>query len=244
MRVLLIEDDQRLLDTLSSHLREAGYAVDESTDGIEGLYLGEEFPVDLAVIDLGLPTLSGLEVIRELRSRGRDFPILVLTARSEWQDKVAGLEAGADDYLTKPFHVEELMARINALMRRAGGHARPRVELGPVTVDLTGQRVFLNGKEIELTTYEYKVLNYLVMHPEEVVTKTDLSEHIYEEDADRDSNVIEVFIGRLRRKIDPDGTLNPIETLRGRGYRLALTPTSDSETDSESGQRALPERRV
>ena len=244
MRVLLIEDDQRLLDTLSSHLREAGYAVDESTDGIEGLYLGEEFPVDLAIIDLGLPTLPGLDVIRELRSRGRDFPILVLTARSEWQDKVAGLEAGADDYLTKPFHVEELMARINALMRRAGGHARPRVRLGPVTVDLTGQRVFLNGEEIELTTYEYKVLNYLVMHPEEVVTKTDLSEHIYEEDADRDSNVIEVFIGRLRRKIDPDGTLNPIETLRGRGYRLALKPDSGSGTDSEDGQAQMPERRV
>jgi len=244
MRVLLIEDDRRLLETLSNHLREAGYAVDESADGIEGLYLGEEFPVDLAVIDLGLPTLSGLEVIRQLRSKGRDFPILVLTARSEWQDKVAGLEAGADDYLTKPFHVEELMARINALMRRAGGHARPRVQLGPVTVDLTGQRVFLDGKEIELTTYEYKVLNYLVMHPEEVVTKTDLSEHIYEEDADRDSNVIEVFIGRLRRKIDPDGTLNPIETLRGRGYRLTLTPGSDSGTENERGEKPLPERRV
>jgi two-component system response regulator PhoP len=222
MRVLLVEDDPRLLDTLSTHLRDAGYAVDASADGIEGLYLGEEFPVDLAIIDLGLPQLSGLEVIRKLRSRGRDFPILVLTARSEWQDKVAGLEAGADDYVTKPFHIEELMARINALMRRAGGHARPRVDLGPITIDLTAQRVFLEGEEVDLTTYEYKVLNYHVMHPGEVVTKTDLSEHIYEEDADRDSNVIEVFIGRLRRKLDPGGTLNPIETLRGRGYRLAL----------------------
>jgi two-component system response regulator PhoP len=224
VRVLLIEDDQRLLDTLATHLREAGYAVDASTDGIEGLYLGEEFPIDRAIIDLGLPEMPGLDVIRELRSRGREFPILVLTARSEWQDKVAGLEAGADDYLTKPFHIEELMARVNALMRRSGGHARPRIQLGPVTVDLSSQRVYLNGEEIELTTFEYKVLNYLVMHPGEVVTKTDLSEHIYEEDADRDSNVIEVFIGRLRRKIDPDGTLNPIETLRGRGYRLVLEP--------------------
>ncbi len=222
MRVLLIEDDKRLLEALTSNLRAAGYAVDASSDGIEGLYLGEEFPIDLAIIDLGLPELPGLDVIRELRSRGRDFPILVLTARSEWQDKVAGLEAGADDYLTKPFHIEELMARVNALMRRSGGHARPRVQLGPVTVDLSSQRVWLKGEEIELTTFEYKVLNYLVMHPGEVVTKTDLSEHIYEEDADRDSNVIEVFIGRLRRKMDPDGTLNPIETLRGRGYRLAL----------------------
>ncbi len=224
MRVLLIEDDQRLLDTLAAQLRGAGYAVDVSSDGIEGLYLGEEFPIDLAIIDLGLPQMPGLDVIRELRSRGRDFPILVLTARSEWQDKVAGLEAGADDYLTKPFHIEELMARVNALIRRSGGHARPRIQLGPVTVDLSSQRVYLNDEEIELTTFEYKVLNYLVMHPGEVVTKTDLSEHIYEEDADRDSNVIEVFIGRLRRKIDPDGTLNPIETLRGRGYRLVLEP--------------------
>jgi two-component system, OmpR family, response regulator PhoP len=222
VRVLLIEDDARLVETLRKHLRDAGYAVDVSSDGVEGLYLGEEFPVDLAIIDLGLPELPGLEVIRKLRSRGRDFPILVLTARSEWQDKVQGLEAGADDYLTKPFHVEELMARINALMRRAGGHAQPEVKFGPFTVDLSGQRVRRGDREIELTTYEFKVLQYLLLHPGEVVTKMDLSEHIYEEDADRDSNVIEVFIGRLRRKLDPDGALNPIETLRGRGYRLAL----------------------
>lgn len=222
MRVLLIEDDQRLVESLGSHLRAAGYAVDVSTDGIDGLFVGEEYPIDLAIIDLGLPELSGLEVIRRLRQRGRDFPILVLTARSDWQDKVEGLEAGADDYLTKPFQVEELMARINALLRRTGGHARPEVRFGPFTIDLTAQRVFRDDAEIELTTFEYKVLNYLLMHPGAVVTKTELSEHIYEEDADRDSNVIEVFIGRLRRKLDPDGELNPIETLRGRGYRLAL----------------------
>ena len=225
MRILLIEDDERLVQSLGARLRDAGYALDVSTDGVEGLYLGEEFPIDLAIIDLGLPGLNGLEVIRRLRQGGRAFPILVLTARSDWQDKVEGLEAGADDYLTKPFQVEELMARINALLRRAGGHARPTVELGPISVDLSAQRVYLDGAEIELTTYEFKVLQYLVMHPDEVVTKTDLSEHIYEEDADRDSNVIEVFIGRLRRKIDPDGKLNPIETLRGRGYRLALPVT-------------------
>jgi len=222
VRVLLIEDDERLAEALARQLRDAGYVVDVTGDGIEGLYLGEEYPIDLAVIDLGLPQLSGLEIIRKLRERGRVFPVLVLTARSDWQDKVTGLEAGADDYLTKPFHFEELLARINALMRRAGGHARPRVSLGPLTIDLSAQRVFRGDEEIPLTTYEYKVLNYLVMHPGEVVTKTDLSEHIYEEDADRDSNVIEVFVGRLRRKLDPDGTLNPIETLRGRGYRLAL----------------------
>ena len=226
MRVLLIEDDARLAEALGRHLRDAGFAVDLSADGVDGLFLGEEYPVDLAIIDLGLPEMSGLEVIRRLRQRGRDFPILVLTARSEWQDKVAGLEAGADDYLTKPFHVEELMARVNALLRRAGGHAQPRVGLGPFTVDLSGQRVFRGGEEVELTTFEYKVLNYFVMHPGEVVTKSELAEHIYEEDADRDSNVIEVFVGRLRRKLDPDGTLNPIETLRGRGYRLALVLSS------------------
>lgn len=224
MRVLVVEDDPRLLETLTAKLREAGFAVDASADGREGLYLGDEFPVDLAIIDLGLPEVPGLELIRKLREHGRDFPILVLTARTEWQDKVAGLEAGADDYLTKPFHPEELMARINALMRRAGGHAQPEVQLGPISVDLTAQRVRLDGKEVDLTTYEFKVLQYLLMHPDEVVTKTDLSEHIYEEDADRDSNVIEVFIGRLRRKLDPDGELKPIETLRGRGYRLALKP--------------------
>jgi two-component system response regulator PhoP len=222
MRILLIEDDVRLADALCRQLRDAGYAVDVSNDGREGLYFGEEYPIDLAVIDLGLPELSGLDVIRELRERGRDFPILVLTARSDWQDKVTGLEAGADDYLTKPFHFEELMARINALMRRAGGHARPRVALGPFTIDLSAQRVFRGETEIELTSFEYRVLSYFVMHPGEVVTKTELAEHIYDEDADRDSNVIEVFVGRLRRKLDPDGKLNPIETLRGRGYRLAL----------------------
>jgi two-component system response regulator PhoP len=225
MRILLIEDDERLVESLGEHLREAGYALDVSHDGVEGLYVGEEFPIDLAIIDLGLPGLNGLEVIRRLRQGGREFPILVLTARSDWQDKVEGLEAGADDYLTKPFQLEELIARINALLRRAGGHAKPKVEFGPITVDLTGQRVFRDREEVELTTFEYKVLQYLVMHPDEVVTKTDLSEHIYEEDADRDSNVIEVFIGRLRRKLDPDGTLKPIETLRGRGYRLALPVT-------------------
>ena len=222
MRILLIEDDLRLVESLGERLRSAGFALDVSTDGAEGLYVGEEFPIDLAIIDLGLPKMSGLDVIRELRERGRAFPILVLTARSDWQDKVAGLEAGADDYLTKPFQPEELLARVNALLRRAGGHAQPRIRLGTVTVDLAAQRVWRGDEEIELTSYEYKVLNYLVMHPGEVVTKTELSEHIYEEDADRDSNVIEVFIGRLRRKLDPDGSLNPIETLRGRGYRLAV----------------------
>jgi two-component system response regulator PhoP len=164
--------------------------------------------------------MPGLELIRKLREQERQFPILILTARSEWQDKVEGLESGADDYLTKPFHPEELKARVAALIRRSAGHAQPLIELGPLKIDLVSQRVYNADEEIELTTYEYKVFEYLLMHPDEVVTKTILSEHIYEEDADRDSNVIEVFVGRLRRKIDPHGTINPIETLRGRGYRL------------------------
>ncbi len=220
MRILLVEDDVGLQTSLSEILREAGYAVDVSGDGIEGLFFGEEYPLDLAIIDLGLPGMPGLELIRTLRERERQFPILILTARSQWQDKVEGLEAGADDYLTKPFHPEELKARVAALLRRSAGHAQPVIELGSLKIDLKSQRVFEGDEEIELTTYEYKVFEYLLMHPDEVVTKTVLSEHIYEEEVDHDSNVIEVFVGRLRRKIDPQGIINPIETLRGRGYRL------------------------
>lgn len=224
MRILLVEDDAGLQESLAEILREAGYAVDVSGDGIEGLFFGEEYPLDLAIIDLGLPGLPGLDVIRKLRAQDKRFPILILTARSEWQDKVEGLEAGADDYLTKPFHPEELKARVAALLRRSVGIAQPVLEYGPFKIDLASQRVHRDELEIELTTYEYKVFEYLLMHPDEVVTKTVLSEHIYAEDADRDSNVIEVFIGRLRRKIDPQGLLNPIETLRGRGYRLTMQP--------------------
>jgi len=220
MRILLVEDDLALQNSLAGILRGAGYAVDVTGDGVEGLFFGEEYPLDLAIIDLGLPGMPGLELIRKLRQLDRQFPIMILTARAEWQDKVEGLESGADDYLTKPFHPEELKARVSALIRRSAGHAQPLIELGPLKIDLTSQRVHRNDQEIELTTYEYKVFEYLLMHPDEVVTKTVLSEHIYEEDADRDSNVIEVFVGRLRKKIDPDGALSPIETLRGRGYRL------------------------
>ena len=220
MRILVVEDDSGLQISLAEILREAGYAVDVSGDGIEGLFFGQEYPLDLAIIDLGLPGLPGLDLIRKLREQERQFPILILTARADWQDKVEGLEAGADDYLTKPFHPEELKARVGALLRRSAGHAQPLIELGPLKIDLVSQRVYKGEDEIELTTYEYKVFEYLLMHPDKVVTKSVLSEHIYEEDADRDSNVIEVFVGRLRRKIDPGGLMNPIETLRGRGYRL------------------------
>ena len=229
MRILIVEDDVRLQDSIAALMRAAGYAVDVSGDGKEGLYLGEEYPIDLAIIDLGLPELSGIDLIRALRQAERSFPILVLTARSDWQDKVAGLEAGADDYLTKPFHPEELKARVAALLRRSAGHAQPEVRFGPLSMDLSTQRVLLGAQEIELTSFEYKVLEYLLLHPDEVVTKSRLAEHIYEEDADRDSNVIEVFVGRLRKKIDPDGSLKPIETLRGRGYRLNVRGLSDAD---------------
>lgn len=220
MRILIVEDDDALRETLAESLRTAGYAVDQAADGREGLYSAQEFPVDLAIVDLGLPEMSGIEVIRKLREDSVAVPILILTARDRWQDKVEGLEAGADDYLVKPFHTEELLARLNALLRRSSGFSSPTLRCGPLELDTSRQAVSMDERSIELTTYEYKVIEYLMHHPGEVVSKTRLSEHIYEEDLDRDSNVIEVFIGRLRRKLDPDGTLGPIETLRGRGYRL------------------------
>lgn len=222
MHILIVEDEQQLLDQLSGQLIDRGYALEKAGDGEEGLYLGMEFPFDVAVIDLGLPGLSGMELIRTLRERGKDYPILILTARGRWQDKVEGLEAGADDYLVKPFQFEELLARLNALVRRSSGWSTPMLNCGPIKLDSSAQQVSVNDVELELTAYEYKVLEYLMLHAGEVISKTVLTEHIYAQDYDRDSNVMEVFIGRLRRKLDPDGKLKPIETLRGRGYRFAL----------------------
>lgn len=222
MRLLVVEDEAELRAQLETQLRAAGFAVDSAADGETGYYLGREHPFDLAVVDLGLPKLSGIEVIKRWRTQARTFPILILTARGRWQEKVEGLEAGADDYLVKPFHMEELLARLRALVRRAAGWAQAVLECGPVTLNTTTHEVTVGGAAIELTTYEYKVLEYLMLHSGQVVSKTDLTEHIYEQDFDRDSNVIEVFVGRLRRKLDPAGEINPIETLRGRGYRLTL----------------------
>lgn len=222
MRVLLIEDETSLREQLREHLKAAGHVVDTAADGEEGLYAGSEYPIDIAVIDLGLPKLPGIEVIKRLRAAGKAFPILILTARGRWQDKVEGLEAGADDYLVKPFEVEELLARLRALQRRASGWSQSTLQCGPVLLDTAAQTLQVGGAPVELTSYEYRVLEYLMLHSGEVVSKIDLTEHLYEQDYDRDSNVIEVFIGRLRRKLDPDNTLNPIETVRGRGYRFAL----------------------
>jgi two-component system response regulator PhoP len=208
--------------SLSVQLEQAGYSVEKSTDGREGLYYAREYPVDLAIVDLGLPSMSGVELIKQLRADGKEYPILVLTARDRWQDKVEALKLGADDYVVKPFNVEELLARVDALLRRAGGWAQSELVCGPITLDTRTQDVKVNGSKLELTSFEYKLLEYLMLHAGEVLSKTQITEALYSEDFERDSNVIEVFIGRLRRKLDPENTYKPIETLRGRGYRLGL----------------------
>lgn len=222
MRLLLIEDDATLRGSLASRLRADGFAVEEAADGREGLYFAQEYPVDLAIVDLGLPELPGIDLIRRVREAGKAFPILVLTARDRWQDKVDGLSAGADDYVVKPFHYEEVAARVNALLRRAGGWASSVLEAGPIRLDLSRQEVKVGDQTVELTSYEYKIMEYLMVRAGDVISKTELTDRLYEQDFERDSNVIEVFIGRLRKKLDPDNALKPIETLRGRGYRFAL----------------------
>jgi two-component system response regulator PhoP len=222
MRALVVEDDRELRDQVRRHLTEDGYAVDVAADGEQGLYMATEYPLDFAVVDLGLPKTPGLAIIKAVRKAGRSFPILILTARDGWQSKVEGLEAGADDYLMKPFHKEELLARARALVRRSGGWAQSQLTSGPVVMDTAAKAVTMEGRQVDLTAFEYKVLEYLVMHAGEVVSKTALTEHLYREDEERDSNVIEVFIRRLRTKLDPAATLNPITTQRGSGYRWAF----------------------
>jgi two-component system response regulator PhoP len=222
MRVLIVEDEPAIRDALQTQLTEAGHVTDLAADGEEGLFAGSEYPIDVAIIDLGLPKIPGLDLIRRLRKLGKTFPILILTARDRWQDKVEGLDAGADDYVAKPFHVEEVLARLQALLRRSGGWATATLSCGPIDLDTRAQTVSVSGRPVELTTFEYRILEHLMLKAGEVISKTDLTEHLYEQDFERDSNVIEVFMGRLRRKLDPDDTLKPIETLRGRGYRLVL----------------------
>lgn len=220
MRILVAEDDSRLLTQLDALLQQNGYSVDLADNGEHALFLIKEYSYDLAIVDIGMPKLDGFEVIKKARQADISCPILILTARDRWQEKVEGLDAGADDYLTKPFHNEELLARAKALIRRASGQANPTIQFGPIALDTVSEELSLKGQALDLTAYEYKVMEYLMLNPNKVISKTELTEHIYDQDFDLDSNVIEVFIGRLRKKLDPSGDLKPIETLRGRGYRI------------------------
>ena len=222
MRLLVIEDESLLRQQLVLGLQKAGFVVDDAADGKAGLFYALENEYDAAIIDLGLPLLDGISVIRKLRESGRKYPVLILTARGDWQDKVAGLDAGADDYVVKPFRLEEIQARLNALLRRAAGFASPQITAGPVSLDTTSKRVTVHGNPVELTAYEYKTLEYLILHVDQVVSKAELTDHLYAQDYDRDSNVLEVFIRRLRQKLDPDQSLQPIDTVRGQGYRLRI----------------------
>lgn len=222
MRILIVEDEPELLDFLARQLEAEGFACDKSADGEDALFLGEEYDYDLAIVDIGLPKLDGIQLVTRWRASNRNFPVLILTARSRWQDKVAGLEAGADDYVVKPFQIEEILARANALIRRSAGYASPELRFGEITIDTRAKAVRASDKPLELTTYEYNALEYLAHRSGQTVSKTELTEHLYAQDFDRDSNVIEVFIARLRKKLDPEGSLKPITTVRGRGYRFDL----------------------
>ena len=217
MRLLVVEDDPDLNRQLVSALQESGYVVDSATDGEEGHFLGDTEPYDAVVLDLGLPEMDGVTVLEKWRRDGRTMPVLILTARDRWSDKVAGFDAGADDYVAKPFYMEEVLARLRALLRRAAGHASSELECGPLMIDTRTSRVTVNGKAVKLTSLEYRLLSYLMHHQGRVISRTELVEHLYDQDFDRDSNTIEVFVGRLRRKLGKD----LIETVRGLGYRLA-----------------------
>ncbi len=217
MRLLVVEDDPDLNRQLVGALEEAGYVVDSAKDGEEGHFLGDTEPYDAVVLDLGLPEMDGVTVLEKWRRDGKTMPVLILTARDRWSDKVAGFDAGADDYVAKPFYMEEVLARLRALLRRATGHATSELECGPVRVDTRSSRVTVNGRAIKLTSLEYRLLAYMMHHQGRVISRTELVEHLYDQDFDRDSNTIEVFVGRLRRKLGKD----VIETVRGLGYRLA-----------------------
>jgi len=222
MRVLVVEDDDALREQLVSALQDTGYAVDSSGDGEDGHFLGETEPYDAAILDLGLPVMDGASILKKWRADGKDFPVLVLTARDTWSEKVEGLDAGADDYLTKPFNMEELLARLRALIRRSAGIASSLITAGDVVLDTRNAKVSENGMSIKLTAQEFKLLSYMMHHQGKVVTRTTLTEHIYDQDFDRDSNTIEVFINRIRRKL----TTSIIHTERGLGYRLEAPETA------------------
>ena len=217
MRLLVVEDEPDLNRQLVEALSDAGYAVDMALDGEEGHFLGDTEPYDAVVLDLGLPHKDGISVLEEWRRNRRNMPVLILTARDRWSDKVAGMDAGADDYVAKPFHMEEILARVRALLRRGAGHASSEIEVGPLRLDTRASRVTLDGGVVKLTSHEFRLLSYLVHHTGRVVSRTELIEHLYDQDFDRDSNTVEVFIGRLRKKLPSD----MIKTVRGLGYCLA-----------------------
>ncbi|MBE7219725.1 MAG: response regulator transcription factor [Caulobacteraceae bacterium] len=217
MRILLVEDDPDIARQLKGALTDAGYAVDHAPDGEEAQFLGETEPYDVVVLDLGLPKIDGVSVLERWRKGGMAKPVLILTARGAWSEKVAGFDAGADDYLTKPFHTEELLARLRALVRRSAGHSAPALTCGDLRLDPRAARATVDGEPVKLTSLEYRLLHYLMLHQGKVISRTELVEHLYDQDFDRDSNTIEVFVGRLRKKIGPDR----IETMRGLGYRLS-----------------------
>ncbi len=216
MRILVVEDDENLNRQLCETLEEAGYVVDRAMDGEEGHFLGDTEPYDAVVLDIGLPEMDGITVLEKWREAARNMPVLILTARDRWSDKVAGIDAGADDYVTKPFHTEEVLARLRALIRRAAGHASSDITCGPVRLDTKSSKATVDGVTLKLTSHEFRLLSYLMHHMGEVVSRTELVEHMYDQDFDRDSNTIEVFVGRLRKKIGGDF----IETVRGLGYRM------------------------
>ena len=216
MRLLVVEDDPDLNRQLVTALSEAGYAVDTAVDGEEGHFLGDTEPYDAVILDLGLPQMDGISVLEKWRRDDHKMPVLILTARDRWSDKVAGMDAGADDYVAKPFHMEEILARVRALLRRSAGHAKNEIEAGPLRLDTRTSRVTVDGAPIKLTSHEYRLLAYLMHHQGRVVSRTELVEHLYDQDFDRDSNTIEVFVGRLRKKLPTD----LIETVRGLGYCL------------------------
>jgi len=230
MRILVVEDDADLSRQLKDALKDVGYAVDVANDGEEGHHLGDTEPYDAVILDLGLPIIDGVSVLQKWRADGKKFPVLILTARDQWSEKVAGFDAGADDYLTKPFHTEELMARLRALLRRAAGHTTDTIDIGNLSVDNRSARAFVDGMSIKLTSHEFRLLSYMATHRGRVISRTELVEHIYDQDFDRDSNTIEVFVGRLRRKIGTDR----IETVRGLGYRLTDPEESKASGDSKA----------
>jgi Response regulators consisting of a CheY-like receiver domain and a winged-helix DNA-binding domain len=217
MRLLIVEDDPDLRRQLVAACRDAGYVVDQAADGEEGHFLGDTEPYDTVILDIGLPKMDGISVLESWRRDGRIMPVLLLTARDRWSDKVAGIDAGADDYVAKPFHMEEVLARVRALVRRYAGHASNEIEVGPLRLDVKGGRVTVDGAPVKLTSHEFRLLQYLMHHRGQVVSRTELIEHLYDQDFDRDSNTIEVFVGRLRKKLAVD----LIETVRGLGYRIS-----------------------